>query len=88
MEIKNIIYNNMKVLFLAPHMSTGGMPAFVLKRIESILKYYPNVEVYCIEFSSYSPTYVVQKNKILDLIPKQNFWLLGSDKMELINIIK
>ena len=78
----------MKVLFLAPHMSTGGMPAFVLKRIESILKYYPNVEVFCIEFSSYSPTYVVQKKKILDLIPKENFWLLGSDKMELIDIIK
>ena len=83
-------YNNRKtrVLFLAPHLSTGGMPAFLLKRIESLLEYGKDLELYVVEFSNHSDHYVVQKNRIKELIPQSNFWTLGEDKMELVKIIE
>lgn len=57
----------MKVLFLAPHLSTGGMPAFLLKRIEALLGY-TDVEVFVIEWKSYSNTYIVQRSQIQNLL--------------------
>ena len=83
-------YNNSKtrVLFLAPHLSTGGMPAFLLKRIQSLLEYGKDLDLYVVEFSNHSDHYVVQKNKIKELLPQSHFWTLGEDKMELIKIIE
>ena len=78
----------LKVLFVAPHLSTGGMPGFLLKRIETLINYCPEIEIFVVEYSNYSPTYVVQKNKIKELLPSSNFFELGNDKMNLINIIK
>jgi autotransporter strand-loop-strand O-heptosyltransferase len=85
----------LKVLYFAPHLSTGGMPSYLLKRIESISQYYPNVELYVVEFCIYATTYVVQRNKILNLIPKDKFWTLNTldnhseeNSMKLIDIIK
>ena len=52
-----------KLLYLTPHLSTGGMPAFLLKRIETLQKY-TDANVYVVEFKNYSSEYVVQKNKI------------------------
>ena len=43
----------MKILFLAPHLSTGGMPAFLLKRIEA-LQANSDVEIAVIEHSCHS----------------------------------
>ena len=80
--------NKIKVLFLAPHLSTGGMPGFLLKRIECLTTYFPNVEIFIVEYSNHSPIYVVQKNRIKEIISPDHFWTLGSDKIELINIIK
>jgi autotransporter strand-loop-strand O-heptosyltransferase len=80
---------NMKVLFLAPHLSTGGMPSFLLKRIESLLEYYQDkVELFVVEYSNHSDHYVVQKNRIKELIPSTHFWTLGEDKNELKKIIE
>jgi autotransporter strand-loop-strand O-heptosyltransferase len=79
---------NLKVLFLAPHLSTGGMPGFLLRRIEVLLEYCPEIEIFVVEYSNYSPVYVVQRNKIKELLPSSNFFELGSDKMDLIRIIK
>lgn len=77
-----------KLLFLAPHLSTGGMPGFLLKKIQLLKKHFPNFELYVVEFMDYGPLYVVQKNQIIDLIDKNKFWTLGENKMELIDIIK
>ena len=74
-----------KVLFLAPHLSTGGMPGFLLKRIESLLD---KVEIFVVEYSNYSSLYVVQKNKIIKLLEPNHYYELGENKMNLINIIK
>ena len=88
-KIKNHHKEKIKVLFLAPHLSTGGMPSFLLKRIESLLEYYKDkTELFVVEYSNHSDHYVVQKNKIKQLIPPTHFWTLGQDKNELKKIIE
>ena len=78
----------LKVLFLAPHLSTGGMPGFLLKRIQVLKEHYKDVDLFVVEHGFYSSEYVVQRNKIIDLIGKDKFWSLGNDKMKLIDVIK
>jgi autotransporter strand-loop-strand O-heptosyltransferase len=88
-KIKNHNKEKIKVLFLAPHLSTGGMPSFLLKRIESLLEYYKDkTELFVVEYSNHSDHYVVQKNRIKKLIPPSHFWTLGEDKNELKKIIE
>ena len=43
-----------KILFLAPHLSTGGMPAFLLKRIEALRQVY---EIFVVEHRNFSNEY-------------------------------
>jgi glycosyltransferase involved in cell wall biosynthesis len=66
----------MKVLFIAPHLSTGGMPAFLLKRIQA-LQQYSNFEIYVIEWKFYSPDYVVQRKQIQELVGENFYSFLG-----------
>jgi autotransporter strand-loop-strand O-heptosyltransferase len=79
--------SKLKILFLAPHLSTGGMPAFLLKRIENIIKH-EELELFVVEYTNFSDEYVVQKNKIKELIKPENFFTLGEDKYDLMDIIK
>ena len=69
----------MKILYLCPHMSTGGMPGFVLQSIIC-----SNSEIEVVEYQCHSLDYVVQRNAIKSLVP---FHTLHEDKMELFNII-
>jgi autotransporter strand-loop-strand O-heptosyltransferase len=85
----------LKVLFLAPHLSTGGMPSYLLKRIESLLQYTSDVEIFVAEFCEYSNLYTVQRNRIKELIPEQRFWTINTlsnhtveNSMKVIDIIK
>jgi len=82
-----------KILYLVPHLSTGGMPQFVLKRIESLQKFKDQVEIFLVEYSQFSDTYVVQRNQIITLLGMDHFYTLGettqSDKKyDLIKIIQ
>ncbi len=77
----------LKILFLAPHLSTGGMPSFLLKRIESLITN-DNLEIFVVEFRNFSYSYVVQKNRIKELVKPENFFTLDDDKSVLMNIIK
>jgi len=81
------LHNRLRVLFLAPHLSTGGMPAFLLKRIEA-LQASTVVEICVVEYHCYSMDYVVQRNKIISLVGKDNFHTLYEDKMELFKYIE
>ena len=45
---------NTKLLFLSPHLSTGGMPSYLLKRIESLISLSSDIEIYVAEFCQYS----------------------------------
>ena len=73
----------MKVLYLAPHLSTGGMPAFLLKTIETLKD---DIEIYVVEYACHSLDYVVQRNAIKDIVGN-NFTTLHEDKMKLFDVI-
>ncbi len=80
-------------MYVVPHLSTGGMPQFVLKRIESLQKFKNEIEIYLVEYSQFSTIYLVQRNKIIELLGKNHFFSLGSftekeRKIKLIDIIK
>lgn len=82
-----------KLLYLVPHLSTGGMPQFVLKRIEELQKHKDKIELFLVEYSQFSTIYLVQRNKIMDLLEYGHFFSLGSfteteRKYELIKILK
>jgi autotransporter strand-loop-strand O-heptosyltransferase len=75
-----------KILFLAPHLSTGGMPQFLLKRIETLIDVF---DIYVIEYQCISDIYTVQRDKIIQLIGKDRFYTLKSfNRLFLIDIIK
>ena len=74
-----------KLLYIAPHLSTGGLPQYLTKKIE-LLK--DEFEIYLIEWSDVTGgRLVVTKNKILKLVKPNNFFTLGENKMELMDIV-
>ena len=60
-------FDKKKLLYLAPHLSTGGMPEFLLKRIEA-LQDQDEFEVHVIEFCLYATTFTVQRDQIKELL--------------------
>lgn len=72
-----------KVLFLVPHLSTGGMPQYtytLMKKIQG------DVDVYCVEYSMISSHFVVQRNRISELLGDK-FFSLGNNKEDLFALI-
>jgi hypothetical protein len=74
-----------KLLFIAPHLSTGGLPQYLTKKIELLRDIY---EIYLVEWADVTGgRLIVTRNKILKLVAPDKFFTLGENKMELINII-
>ena len=74
-----------KLLCVAPHLSTGGLPQYLTKKIELLKDSY---EIYLIEWSDVTGgVLVVTRNKINKLVDKDKFFTLGENKHELIDII-
>ena len=67
----------LKLMYVVPHLSTGGMPQFVLKRIECLKKSKNEIEIFLVEYSQFSTLYLVQRNKIIETL-KDRFYSLGS----------
>lgn len=86
----------MKLLIINPHLSTGGCPEYLYQFILNNKNKYTHLKV--IEFSNFSDEYVVQKNKIKNLIGEDNVISLGylweedavfeSNRYKLLDIIK
>jgi autotransporter strand-loop-strand O-heptosyltransferase len=76
--------SKLKILFLAPHLSTGGMPAFLLKRIQA-LQTLPNISIQVVEYQCYSKDYVVQRDEIIKLT---GLYTLNEDKMRIFKVIE
>lgn len=73
------------IVFIAPHLSTGGMPQYLVKQIELIKD---SCEVYCVEWGNVTGgVLVVQRNKMVNLLGDRLI-TLGEDKHELFNVIK
>lgn len=76
-----------RLLYVAHHLSTGGMPQFLLKRVESLLD--TNIELHVVELDNYSDQFVVQKNKLKSLLGDNLYLADGSDKNKrILNLIK
>ena len=72
-----------KVLFIVPHLSTGGMPQYTYNLMSKIIN---DVDVYCIEYTLLAWNYVVQRNRIKNLLGDK-FYAEFDDKKEIINQI-
>tara|TARA_R100000541_G_scaffold59238_1_gene72447 strand:+ start:218 stop:1183 length:966 start_codon:yes stop_codon:yes gene_type:complete len=69
-----------KLLYLLPHLSTGGMPQYVL---EQIREFKDQFEIFVIEYNLYATKYVVQKNKIIDLLEPNHHICLSDVSSEI-----
>lgn len=79
------VSNLKKILYIVPHLSTGGMPKYLERCIELLNDKF---DIYLIEYSFYSPDYIVQRSKILSLIDSNKFWSFDMDWSDLTNNIK
>ena len=73
-----------KLLIIAPHLSTGGMPQYLVKQIESFKDEY---DIYCIEWNNITGgVLVVQRNRIQNMLGDKLI-TLQDDKSSIVNII-
>jgi glycosyltransferase involved in cell wall biosynthesis len=79
----NPVKENQKILCIAPHLSTGGMPQYLLKKIQSIKDQY---DIHLVEYACVSGDYIVQREQ-LKWILGDKFYTLEKNKLELIDII-
>ena len=75
----------MKILFITPHLSTGGGPQYLLKKIMELNS---DHDVYCVEYADITGgVLVVQRTQIQSLL-KEKLITLYEDKFELIKHIQ
>ena len=74
-----------KILLIVPHLSTGGLPQFAVKKIEMLKNTY---EIKCVEYSCISHDFIVQRNRIIDLLGEDNLITLGEDKGHLLDLME
>lgn len=68
-----------KLLIITPHLSTGGAPQVTVNKIELIKDEF-NIKVVEHDFLAWN--YVVQRNRIMQLVGNENFISLTSNKAE------
>ena len=73
-----------KLLYVTPHLSTGGAPQYLLKKIELLKDQY---DIHVIEYNDYG-IYRVQKDKIIDILGDKHQTLPSDDKALIIDWIK
>jgi len=78
-----MIKEKRKLLYVCPHLSTGGQPQYTYKQVEHFIKQF-EIEVVEINNSG-GDAFVVQKNRIKQLAIVHT---LGSDKSEILNVIE
>ena len=71
-----------KLLYVAPHLSTGGQPQYLLKQVEH---FYKDYQIKVVEVrNSGGDAFVVQKNKIKALVPVHTLY---EDKSDILKVI-
>lgn len=74
-----------KLVLVTPHLSTGGLPQFLLEKIQILVKKF---DVYLIEWEDITGgVFVVQRNKIKTIL-SNNFYTLYENKYEIFDIIE
>lgn len=78
---------SVSVLFISPHLSTGGLPQYLYEKIR-FSREKENVDAYVVEYSQITgEKYTVQRKKIQGLLGT-NFYALDDDKNKLFEIIE
>ena len=72
----------MKILYITPHLSTGGAPQYLLKKIELL---HNDNDIYVIEYNDYG-IYRVQKDKILNIL-NDRLITLSEDKTDILKYL-
>ena len=72
-------------MIITPHMSTGGCPQFVSKKVE-LLKDFYNVVV--VEYDMLAWSYVVQRNRVIDMLGDNFISLSENKEYDLFNAIE
>ena len=72
----------MKILYITPHLSTGGAPQYLLKKIELL---HSDNDIYVIEYNDYG-IYRVQKDKILNIL-NDRLITLSEDKTDILKYL-
>jgi hypothetical protein len=72
-----------KILYITPHLSTGGCPQYLLKKLRLLNDIH---DLYCVEYNDYGEWFVVQKNQVRELL-KDRYFVLGDNKEQLLSII-
>lgn len=73
-----------KLVFIAPHLSTGGLPQYLFKQIESLID---DFDVYCIEWENVTGgVLVIQRNRIANILGDKLI-TLPEDKHHLFHIL-
>ena len=72
-----------KLLIVSPHFSTGGAPQVTLNKVQLLKDHY---EIMVVEHAFLAWNYVVQRNKVIDILGG-NFKSLGENKRELLDFI-
>jgi len=75
-----------KLLFITPHLSTGGLPQYLVKELELLKPYY---DLYVIMYNDIGGnSFVVQKNRVTALIsPDKFFKIVVEDRQMVIRVI-
>ena len=74
-----------KLLYVAPHLSTGGLPQYLTKKIELLKN---DFDVYLVEWVDCTGgVLVVTRNKVTQLVDPEKFYTLDNNKQRLIDII-
>jgi len=79
-----------KIIYIVPHLSTGGLPQYAYIKIKNIKDDY---DIYVVEWNDIAPIYRVQKDRIIHLLQPNHFysWPQGTNdnkkSKELIDII-
>lgn len=83
-DILKIDSNRKRIVYITPHLSTGGMPQYLLKKIEV---FNDIADIYCILWSDNAQIYDVQKKQISRILGEKLI-ILGDEKEEIIDIIE
>jgi len=74
-----------KLLFVAPHLSTGGQPQYLLKKIKALNDEY---EIHCVEYSDHTGGVLIVQREQVQKLCEDRFYVLDKNKDRLLDIIK
>jgi FkbM family methyltransferase len=73
-----------KILYIAPHLSTGGLPQYLYRKIVETSN---QLEVHCIEYENITGgKFIIQRKRIEDFLGNR-FYSIGGDREEIFRVI-